>query len=110
MLKALALVAVTVAAVPSQAAEEGKQQKIDQIIRAIGLRDMFEQQIERSRASYLEFAKHLFAKMEADLGMTDPVQRARLDAIMQNYMERGLTPCRKPTISWRSGRGCTAAI
>ncbi|MFI5012624.1 MAG: DUF2059 domain-containing protein [Hyphomicrobiales bacterium] len=89
MLRALAFVLVMAFAAASPAADDVKQQKIAELIRTTKLQDMFEQQIAQSRASYLEFGKKILAQIQNESDVTDPAEKARLDAIFQRYLKRG---------------------
>jgi hypothetical protein len=84
------LVFTLVAAFPSAAADDAKQQKIAELVRVTRLQDNFERQIAQMRSSYLDFGKKIFSQIISESD-ADAEKKARLDAIFQRYVERGLS-------------------
>jgi hypothetical protein len=89
MFKSLAFVLALLLATPASAADDVRQQKLDELMRTIKLQDMIEQQIAQSRASYVAFGKKMFAQFQDQMAPdADPAQKARLEAVLQRYIER----------------------
>ena len=89
MFKALAFVFIVVLAIPASAADDVRQQKLDELMRTIKLQDMIEQQIAQSRVSYVAFGKKMFAQFQDQMAPNaDPAEKARMEAVLQRYIER----------------------
>jgi hypothetical protein len=92
MRRVLTIAFALIAAAPAFAADDAKQQKIDELIRTIKVQDMFEQQIAQGRASYIAIGKKMFAHFQDQIGPSvDPERRARLETAFQRYLDRAMT-------------------
>ena len=90
MPKALALAAVFLFLVTSShAAEDGRRARIDELIRLTHLHDMLQDQVDRARSYYLDYAQKTVAPFEAAFSAaSNPETKGRLGVIVQRYSEQ----------------------
>ena len=75
----------------AQADEAARQAKIAQIIEAQGLQQMFQQQLDQSKAAAADIGKNLYRKMLAESGITEGQENPELEKVFAKYMERCAT-------------------
>lgn len=72
----------------AHANEADRQRKIAQIIEAQGLHQMFQNQIDQSKAAAAQMGREIFNNMLKELGHNDGKPDPKLEAIFIRYMER----------------------
>lgn len=70
------------------ASESARQEKISKIIEAQGLQQMFQQQLDQSKASASDLGKNLYQKMLSESGIVDSQEIPKLEQVFTRYMER----------------------
>lgn len=65
-----------------------RQAKVARIIEAQGLEQMFQQQLDQSRAQASELGQSLYQKMIAESGMPEGTQHQKLEQVFTRYLER----------------------
>lgn len=70
------------------ATESARQAKISKIIEAQGLQQMFQQQLDQSKAQASDLGKSLYRKMLSESGITDGQENPKLEAVFSRYIER----------------------
>ena len=68
--------------------ELARQEKIAKIIEAQGLQQMFQQQLDQSKAQATDLGKNLFRKMLSENGIADGRENPKLERIFIQYIER----------------------
>ncbi len=91
-MKVVALcLAAAFACTPALANEAQRQETIARIVEAQGLQDMFQQQIDVSRASAVEMGQRTFKKILLEAGVPEGKEDPRLAEIFGRYVERCAT-------------------
>ena len=71
------------------AAESAREAKISKIIEAQGLQQMFQQQLDQSKAQASDLGKSLYRKMLSESGITEgQEENPKLEAVFARYIER----------------------
>jgi hypothetical protein len=68
--------------------ESARQAKISEIIEAQGLLQMFQQQLDQSKAQASDLGKNLYRKMLSESGINDGQENPKLERIFTQYIER----------------------
>ncbi len=87
--------------------ESGRQEKIARIVEAQGLHQMFQQQLDQSRASAGELGKDLYRKLLAESGIGEGQENEKLEQVFTKYLERcaAMFSARELVAMWASFYG-----
>jgi hypothetical protein len=80
-----------VVSVHVHANESVRQEKISKIVEATGMLQMFQQQIDQSKAQASDFGKNLYRKMLSESGIADGQQNPKIELVLTQYIERCTT-------------------
>lgn len=67
--------------------ESTRQAKISKIMEAQGLQQMFQQQLDQSKAQASDFGKNLYRKMLSESGIADGQENPKLERVFAQYIE-----------------------
>ena len=87
-MKYLLLAIALVISVHVNANESARQAKISKIMEAQGLQQMFQQQLDQSKAQASDLGKNLYRKLLADSGIADGQENPKLERVFTQYIER----------------------
>jgi hypothetical protein len=106
MKKALLVIALLLSAY-AYADDSARQAKIAQIVKAQGLQQMFQQQIDQSKAAAADTGKNLYRKMLAESGITEGQENPKLEQVFTKYLERcaSMLSARELVATWSSFYG-----
>lgn len=68
--------------------ESARQAKISKIMEAQGLQQLFQQQLDHSKAQARDLGKDLYRKMLSESGISDGQENPKLEQVFVQYIER----------------------
>jgi len=97
----------------AHADESARLSKISQIVEAQGLQQMFQQQLDQSKATAADVGQSLYQKMLEESGITDGQKNPKLEEVFTQYLERctSMFTAKELVATWSSyyGKGLSEA-